>query len=168
MNKLTSQFKEEVDSEDWFWKTFDDCLERSQLHNTQPRRLVAKYFLNLRQHIDADKLRQTIRKDGFDVGIATIYRTLQLLNRAGLAEEKYCKDSKSFIFELNCPHSPYDQLVCKRCGTAIEFEDKEMKRRRENIAKAYGFSLISRRLRLLGYCKRCSDKQARSFLNERG
>ena len=159
MKQKPPKTKTKVDSELWFWKIFDAYIERSKLKQTQQRRLIASYFLRLRKHVGAEELRHAMRKEGCDIGIATIYRTLQFLSQAGLAEEKFFEKNKSSVFELHFPHSHHDHLVCKKCRTVIEFENKDIEKHQKNIAKKYGFTLLSHRLELFGYCRSCSSKQ---------
>ena len=158
MHKNAPKPKETVDSDHWFWKVFDVCIEKNQLKKSHQRRLIAKYFLNLKKHVGAEDLKLAIQKDGCNIGIATVYRTLQFLCQAGLAEEKFFKNSNSSVFELLCPHSHHDHLVCKGCGIVIEFENKQIEKMQEQVVKEYGFTLHSHRLELFGYCKSCNKQ----------
>jgi Fur family ferric uptake transcriptional regulator len=140
----------------WFWEGLDQYLERMGLKQTQQRRVIVQHFLSIDSHVDADELHRKVNADGHDVGLATIYRTLNLLTEAGLIEQKSFQDGRS-VFEVAHPDSHHDHLICVECRHVVEFEDHEIEALQEAIAKKYGMELKTHRLDLFG---RCLDKRA--------
>lgn len=135
----------------WFWEGLDLYLERHNLKQTQQRKLIVGYFLKINDHVDAEELHRRVRADGHDIGLATIYRTLNLLTDAGLVEQKSFQDGRS-VFEVASPDSHHDHLICTRCGKVIEFEEPEIEALQERIAEKFAMRLMSHRLDLFGTC----------------
>lgn len=135
----------------WFWEGLDQYLEKTGLKQTQQRKMIVQAFLEINSHVDADELHRRVVKEGHEIGLATIYRTLNLLTEAGLIEQKSFQDGRS-VFEVAHPGSHHDHLICTECGHVIEFEDEEIELLQETIAKKYGIELKSHRLDLYGRC----------------
>ncbi len=146
----------------WFWEGLDQYLDKMGLKQTQQRRVIVEHFLSLNSHVDAEELHRRVREDGHDIGLATIYRTLNLLTEAGLVEQKSFQDGRS-VFEVAHPGAHHDHLICTRCGNVVEFEDPEIEALQEKIAKKNGMQLCSHRLDLFGVCidaVRCAERLA--------
>jgi Fur family ferric uptake transcriptional regulator len=135
----------------WFWEGLDQYLDRMGLKQTQQRRVIVEHFLAINAHVDADELHRRVKDDGHDFGLATIYRTLNLLTEAGLIEQKSFHDGRS-VFEVAHPGAHHDHLICTECGFVVEFEDAEIEALQEKISAKYGMELKSHRLDLFGRC----------------
>jgi Fur family transcriptional regulator, ferric uptake regulator len=135
----------------WFFEGLDEYLDRMSLKQTQPRRIIVQIFLGMNTHVDAEELHRRVREEGHDIGLATIYRTLNLLTEAGLVEQKSFQDGKS-VFEIATPDSHHDHLMCTECRRMVEFEDHEIEALQTKIAIKYGMELRSHRLDLFGRC----------------
>lgn len=135
----------------WFWEGLDQYLGKMGLKQTQQRRVIVQHFLALDAHVDADELHRKVNAEGHDIGLATIYRTLNLLTEAGLVEQKSFQDGRS-VFEVAHPHLHHDHLICTRCGLVIEFESEEIEALQEAIASEHRMKLKSHRLDLFGEC----------------
>ena len=139
----------------WFWDSLASFLARHHLKQTKQRLVIIKNFLKLNRHVDAEVLYVTIRQAGHTIGLATIYRTLNLLKEAGLVEQQQFADGRA-SFELRVPHLHHDHLICTQCGKIVEFENKEIERLQAQVAAHYQFTLSSHRLELYGLCARCN------------
>ncbi len=135
----------------WFWEGLDHYLASKGLKQTTQRKVIVEHFLRLNSHVDADELHQSVREEGHDIGLATIYRTLNLLRDAGLVDQQSFQDGRH-VYEVASPNSHHDHLVCTSCGVVIEFEDPEIERLQEKIAVKYAMVLKSHRLDLYGTC----------------
>jgi len=135
----------------WFWLELDRYLTSKALKQTRQRRIIVQHFLALNRHVDAEELYARTRNAGHDFGLATIYRTLNLLTEAGLAEQKSFSDGRS-VFEVNLPDQHHDHLICLECGHVLEFENSEIEDLQEKVAAKHGFELKSHRLDLFGRC----------------
>lgn len=135
----------------WFWEALDLYLAKRQLKQTRQRRLIVDCFLRIDSHPDAEELHRKINKEGHKIGLATVYRTLNLLTEAGLVEQKSFQDGRS-VYEVQEPDTHHDHLICGDCGKVVEFENAEIEALQEKIAADFGFRLKSHRLDLVGQC----------------
>ena len=135
----------------WFWEGLDQYLDTHHLKQTQQRKVIVEHFLRINAHVDADELHHRIRQEGHDIGLATIYRTLNLLKDAGIVEQQSFQDGRN-VFEVASPNSHHDHLICTECGRVIEFEDAEIESLQKSIAAKFNMTLKSHRLDLFGTC----------------
>jgi len=137
---------------------FKEILKQNNLKFTKQREAVLKTLYNNDEHFTPEDLYVLLKKiyPKLNIGIATVYRTLNLL------EDSYMATSISFgaagkKFELgNKPH--HDHIICKSCGTIVEFEDVEIEKKQEMIAQKFGFLLTGHIMQLYGTCKSCQNK----------
>jgi Fur family ferric uptake transcriptional regulator len=93
------------------------------------------------------------------VGIATVYRTLALLEEAGFVTSiSFGKQGKKYELGLKAHH---DHLICTKCGKIVEFFDKAIERRQEAIAKSSGFEMTDHSLKIFGICPQCRQSSNR-------
>lgn len=145
----------EKEGEAWLWRSLDDFLMKKNLKQTKQRQRVIERFLELKGHISAEELHDHIRKKGDNIGLATVYRTLNLLKEAGLADQKQFSDGRS-VFEVHAPGSHHDHLICLGCHMVVEFENEAIETLQEEVAKSFNFTLINHSLDLFGYCETCT------------
>ena len=138
----------------WFWDALDTYLTRHQLKQTQQRKIIVSFFLKLAKHVDAEDLYRKVRGEGHKIGLATIYRTLNLLRDADLVNQHSFADGRA-IFEISRPGSHHDHLVCVTCGKIEEVENEEIEHLQRTIAQDYKYELTSHRLDLYGHCPSC-------------
>lgn len=141
----------------WFWEALDDYLAKKNLKQTRQRKQIVERFIGMKEHLSAEELHEAVRKDGHNIGLATIYRTLNLLADAGLAEQKSFGEGR-FVYEINTPGMHHDHLICLGCGLVIEFENDEIEKLQDKVAAVHGFKLVSHRLDLFGHCPNCQAK----------
>ncbi len=146
---------------DWFWKKLDSHLKESSLKNTSQRAEIIRHFLEMSGHISAEQLHLSLKNTGSKAGLATVYRTMALLKDAGLVDQKFFGDQKA-TFEVINPGEHHDHLICNDCGYVAEFENDEIERIQELIAKELKFELTNHRLELWGKCliKNCDRKKS--------
>jgi len=145
----------------WFWTQLDAYLASQDLKQTKQRKLIVEKFLLLDSHVDAEKLHEVIRGEGHNVGLATVYRTLNLLKSAGLAEQQSFADGRA-VFEVLVPHKHHDHLVCLVCGKVVEFINEKIEQLQLDVAKKHGFTLEDHRLDLYGHCRNCRNGASKS------
>lgn len=138
----------------WFWDALNAYLSRQQLKQTKQRKIVVSHFLKMAKHVDVEDLYRKVRADGHKIGLATIYRTLNLLKDTGLVDQHSFSDGRA-VFEISRPGTHHDHLVCVSCGRIDEFENEEIEELQRKIALERGYALTSHRLDLYGKCKVC-------------
>ncbi|MBB5692468.1 Fur family ferric uptake transcriptional regulator [Roseomonas pecuniae] len=123
------------------------CIERG-LKMTGQRRLIARVLSEAEDHPDVEELyRRAIALDS-KVSIATVYRTVRLLEEKGILERRDFGGGRSRYDPAD--RGQHHHLIDIETGTVIEFEDEEYERLVQSIAARYGFTLVQQRLELFG------------------
>lgn len=131
------------------------CVEAGLKHSQQ-RDKVINLFLKTEKHISAFGLFEKIKKQGEKIGYSTVYRTLCLLVRSGLAQTvNYGKETH---YEHKFEHTHHDHFICDKCGKTIEFTSLKLERFQNQIAKKYRFSASKHSLLIYGLCLKCQKK----------
>ena len=143
----------------WFGEALDLYLAKKNLKQTKQRQAIVSLFLSLKTHVSAESLHAAARAAGLDIGLATIYRTLNLLTEAGLTEQKQFGEGH-VLYEVVQPGAHHDHLICLDCGKVLEFENAEIERLQQKVAAIHEFKLTSHRLDLFGHClkKACKNR----------
>lgn len=128
-------------------------IDLKSLRHSSSREQVAQVFFESEAHITVDKLLEKVKKVNPQIGLATVYRTLNLLQECGLAIKRDF-ETGSITFE---PYSDkhHDHLICTNCGEIIEFYSKDIELLQDQIAKKYGYELTDHKMELYGICKAC-------------
>ncbi len=137
---------------------FKRILKRKKLKFTKQRELVLKALYENEGHFSPEELLALIREKEptIKVGIATVYRTLSLLEEQNLAYSiSLGKDGKRYELGLKTHH---DHLVCIGCGKIIEFFDEVIESRQEEVAKEFNFLMKEHIMQLRGLCSECQKK----------
>lgn len=137
---------------------FKKILKTSGLKYTKQRESLLKLLYNNEEHNTPDELYEALKAmdPNQNIGIATIYRTLNLLEESGMVTS-ISFGSAGKKFELaNKPH--HDHMICKSCNKIIEFQDDTIEQKQLKIAKEHGFKLSSHLMQLYGTCKDCQKK----------
>ncbi len=127
--------------------------ERGYRWTTQ-RSLIARTALRSHDHFSAEELLAMCQRVDSAVSRATVYRTLGMLEAAGIVEGLDTGDGGR-KFEHVIGHEHHDHMVCTKCGAILEFRDDELESRQEVAARARGFLIESHSLKLFGVCASC-------------
>ena len=101
-----------------------------------------------------DELHKIVKKKNRKIGYITIYRTMKLLEEAGLCSEVDFGDGVS-RFEHKYGHEHHDHLVCLKCGSYIEVVKQDIEKLQDVLAKENKFTPIRHKLQIFGICKKC-------------
>ncbi|MBM4122026.1 MAG: transcriptional repressor [Nitrospira sp.] len=129
-----------------------DHLAKHQLKLTRQRELILAMFLKM-EHISAEQMYRLLAKKDPHIGLATIYRTLNLFCEAGLAQARHFGTQTQFDNVSHKGH--HDHLICTGCGKIVEFENCDIERLQEEVAKRNGFTIKTHKLELYGLCAAC-------------
>jgi len=122
---------------------------------TVDRRAVIEVLDGNPDHLTADEVADAVRASHPDVNLATIYRTLELLERLELA------------FHVHLGHGPsrwhlagevHHHLVCERCGSVVEVPDATFDPLRRQLLDATGFAVDPHHFSLVGRCADCVER----------
>jgi Fur family transcriptional regulator, ferric uptake regulator len=129
------------------------------LNATKQREEILKIFLNSQGHKNLAQIYAQVIKVRPKIGYTTVYRTLKLLTRSGLAVQRKFGDGET-RYEPTSGRSHHDHLICLRCGKIIEFENEVMETLQNGIAQRYRFKISHHRMELYGQCADCSQKKS--------
>ncbi len=128
-------------------------LAEHGLKLTRQRRAILKAFLS-KDHVTAEDLYKEISRRNLKVGLATVYRTLNLLCQCSLAQPRHFGDSRTLYDNVhNKEH--HDHMICTGCGKIVEFENTAIERLQEKVAKESHFTIYSHKLEIYGLCGAC-------------
>ncbi len=134
---------------------FKALLKSNNLKYTSQREAILKTLYDHPDHFTPENLYMLVKEKYPDLntGITTVYRTLNLLEDNNIATS-ISFGSAGKKFELgNKPH--HDHLICEKCGDIVEFENEEIEKLQEKIAKMHDFKLTNHLMQLYGICKAC-------------
>ena len=115
---------------------------------TGQRRLIIKVLENSKDHPDVETLFERSNKIDNKVSIATVYRTVKLLQNAGILEKLEFNDGRSRFEDAVRKH--HDHLIDLDTGKVIEFIDEEIEHIQKKIATKLGYDLVGHKLELYG------------------
>ena len=138
---------------------FKKALRENGLKYTKQREVLLEILYNSDLHFTPEALHaeEKAKYPKLNVGIATDYRTLNLLEDSGMATSiSFGAQGKKFELAHRDHH---DHLICKNCNKIVEFEDHSIEKKQVNIAKANGFTLTGHLMQLYGICNDCAKKR---------
>lgn len=115
---------------------------------TGQRRVIAKVLEEADDHPDVEDLYNRASKIDSHISIATVYRTVKLLEETGMIERHEFRDGRA-RYEI-IPENHHDHLIDLKTGNVIEFASEEIERLQEKIAHDLGYKLVDHRLELYG------------------
>ncbi len=139
---------------------FKLALRAESLRLTSQRLAVMEDILASEGHRECDDIFLSLRERGIPVSRATIYRTLDVLEQVGFVRKMDIGDGR-FRYENKLAQSHHDHLICLECGRIIEFVDRGIDRRQENLSREHDFQLIRHIHLLFGICRECQMKNAK-------
>ncbi|HKC46622.1 MAG TPA: transcriptional repressor, partial [Gemmatimonadales bacterium] len=98
---------------------FRRFLTDRNLPATQQRLAVATVVLDAADHLSADDVLRRVARRGTDVGLATVYRTLDLLVSSGLVAERDFGEGFR-RYEPVAPGQAHEHCICSACGRVME------------------------------------------------
>ncbi len=125
------------------------------LRYTPQREEILKVFLSVEKHLSADELHKIIKKHNSNIGYVTVYRTMKLLEEAGLCNEVDFGDGIS-RFEHRYGHEHHDHLICVKCGSYTEVVKPKIEELQEKLAREKRFTPLRHKLQIFGVCSKCS------------
>ncbi|MDQ3516392.1 MAG: transcriptional repressor [Gemmatimonadota bacterium] len=133
---------------------FASYLRDHNLPVTAQRLAIADVVLGSESHQSADDVARELRSRGSAAGLATVYRTIEVLTRSGLVVERdFGEGFKRYEPARDTPH--HEHLLCSVCGRVTEFRDERLERMTTLIAEQHRFSRRGHRLVIYGTCDDC-------------
>lgn len=135
-------------------------FEQNNQKFTKQRELIFKVLKNSPQkHLTPEELFSIVHQDHKQVGIATIYRTLNIFEELGIVNKQEFTD-QAYTYELIDPESDHhDHIICTKCGKILEDEFLSVDNVKESLKNQYDFDLNYYSLRIYGICSDCQNNK---------
>jgi len=133
---------------------FIKYLKSKNLKLTDQRTKILNYFLKIDKHITVEDLYDIIKKKDSSIGHATVFRTLKLLCKAGIAGKVEFEDRR-IRYEHKYGHQHHDHLICSECGMFFEVLDHNIERLQGKLCKKFDFLPNKHSMKFFGVCKKC-------------
>ncbi|MBD0282256.1 MAG: transcriptional repressor [Thermoleophilaceae bacterium] len=130
-------------------------LERGGYRLSTPRSVVVETLADLGCRVTAKEIADRVRERGQDVGVASIYRTLELLDRLQLARRVDMAEGAARYEPVDPSGEHHHHLVCDSCGEVSPFEDRELERAIERLAGRVAYAVDAHDVTLRGECPAC-------------
>lgn len=140
---------------------FKKLFSSEGLKSTKQRQEILNVLLNLKGHRNLSQIYAQVSKTNPKIGYVTVYRTLKLLTKLGLAEQRKFADGET-RYEMVSSGTHHDHLICIECGKIIEFHDNNLESLQNKIAKRYKFNTFFHRMELYGQCEICLNKKEKN------
>ena len=134
---------------------FRRYLGEHNLPATQQRLAVADAVFFAGEHLSAEEIGRRVAKRAV-VGTATVYRTLDLLVRAGLAKEHDFGEGFK-RYEPLAAGQVHEHCICSSCGRVTEFSNDRLERMIALLAEEVEFRPDHHRLEIYGVCRSCQQ-----------
>lgn len=142
---------------------FNAFLRSRGMRVTSARRAVVEEVFTRPGHSDPEELARRLSRKG--VSRASVYRTLALLERAGLIRRVLYGERHSH-YERVLPQQHHDHLVCEICGRVVEFECPQIEQLQAAVAKQHGFQVTAHVMEIRGVCNVCAKRKGRKRRNQ--
>jgi len=135
----------------------EKCLAKG-VKLTDQRKIIVKVLSDSKKnygesdHPDVDELYNRVSKIDSKISIATVYRTVKILEEAGILVKHDFKAGKARYEQLRESH--HDHLIDVKTGEIIEFVDEEIEKLQKKVADKYGYQLVDHKLELYGIKKK--------------
>ena len=142
-------------------KTLEDFLRGKHLKMTDPRRRLVRAALAQPGHFTAEELHARLREEGEDVSMATVYRTLSVLEEARILEGHDFDDHQrrgQRRYERLLEREHHDHMVCLDCRSVVEFQNPAIERLQDRVARSHRFRIREHHLTMFVSCEILAEK----------
>jgi len=130
-------------------------LARRGYRASAPRSAVLTALADLGCSVTAKEISDRIEAAGQDVGLASVYRALELLERLRLARRVDAGEGTARYEPIDPAGAHHHHLVCDRCGEVAAFEDVDLERAIARLADRVPYSVDAHDVTLRGECPAC-------------
>ena len=133
----------------------------SGLRTTRQRKAVTGVLDSVSGFHSAQELHSTLRESGENVGLATVYRTLQALAESGDVDTILREDGET-VYRRCIGDAHHHHLVCRDCGRTVEVEGPQVETWADLVATENGYVNVSHTLEIFGRCSACATSHTPS------
>lgn len=143
---------------------FKQILRENGLKVTTQRIIILEVLQNRPdKHLTAEEIYECVKVKYPDIGLATVYRTVQLLSELNLID-KLILDDGCVRYEIGKTEESkknhhHHHLICLNCGTVFTFKGDLLETLEDKIEKSLDFKVVDHEVKLFGYCGECRKNQ---------
>jgi Fur family transcriptional regulator, ferric uptake regulator len=130
-------------------------LERDGYRVSGPRSAVVETLADLGCSVTAKEIADRLHERGQDVGVASIYRTLDLLDRLRLAKRVDAAEGVARYEPVDPSGDHHHHLVCESGGEVTAFEDRELEQAIAEVSRRVDYAVDAHDVTLRGECPSC-------------
>ncbi len=130
------------------------ALRRYGYKLTPQRRAVIRVIAATHDHLTPATIYDQVHEKHPNIGLVTIYRTLEILDKLGLICEVHAGGNcRSYLVRRPAEH--HHHLLCSNCGLVVDFADCGLGELERKLSRKTGFEVESHLLEFLGRCLDC-------------
>lgn len=141
---------------------FKEMLREKKLKVTNQRLLVLETIADHPgEHLTAEEIYELVKYKYPEIGLATIYRTVQVLVDLHVIGKVSFDDGLArYELELSGEDSRHHHhhAICSSCGAVMSFEDDLLDNLEKAVQERMGFQVTDHEVKLYGYCAECAKK----------
>lgn len=136
----------------------EEKLKEKECKLTPQRRATLDVLIeNQSKHLSTEDIYELVKNKFPDIGLATIYRTLQLFDDFNIIKKLDFNDG-CYRYELSeDQRHQHHHLICIKCGNVYEFDDDLLDELEGKIYKSNDFTVLDHMVKFFGYCKNCKE-----------
>lgn len=137
--------------------TLQTQLSRQGYKLTRQRKAVVEVMTLANTRLTAAEVYAKAQRECADLGLTTVYRTLDILEQLGAIRRVHLEDGCEAFAPTALEHGHY--VICNSCQATIEFEGCDLTLLLNRVADQTGFAIEQHWLELVGRCPKCQKKK---------
>lgn len=138
-------------------KTLTSVLSRNGYKITSPRLAVLKAIASTSAHLTPADVYARVQRDNPQIGLVTVYRTLEILSELGLICRVH-RGGRSRSY-TQAPTGHHHHIICSACGAVEDFSNCDLSDMEIRLSKETGFVIEGHLLEFSGRCKACQQRE---------
>ncbi|MFC1964451.1 Fur family transcriptional regulator [Chloroflexota bacterium] len=123
---------------------------------TPQRRAVLSVIALSHEHLTPAAIYKKVRQEHPNIGLVTVYRTLEVLTRLELICEVHAGGNcRSYL--MSRPTEHHHHLICSECGTVVDFTDCDLRELEQRLSNETDFKIEGHLLEFVGQCQNCRN-----------
>ena len=143
---------------------YKSILQKEGYKLTTQRRDILKAIINNNhEHLSSEDVFSIVSKENPEIGIATVYRTLQLFEKLNIVYKINFDDGLTrYEINLGTENHHHHHLICLKCGKVREVQMDLLESLESEIENEENFKIVDHNVKFHGYCYECTRNERES------